>query len=115
MKKKYFLKSKEDFKKVIDSKNYFINEWLILYCSKWPDFKIGISIPSKFLGSVGRNYNKRQIKHIFWKNRIVEKSQAFVLITRKPFLELSFLEKEKKVLKTLKKAKENFFESKKEN
>ncbi|WAM07118.1 ribonuclease P protein component [Mycoplasmopsis cynos] len=97
MQKQFRLKKNWDFQKVIDNKKYVANKYLIIYFLESNEFKIGITIPKKFENSVGRNYNKQQIKAILNQMDILGYKYHFVFIARKEFCRISFKEKEEAV------------------
>lgn len=109
MKKINIIKKNWEFQKIISLKRQYINRFLILYYKKNNDFQIGVSIPKKFAIAAKRNYIKRQIKHILDKNEYINKirNHHFVLIVRKEFINLPFLQKEQQIKKILDKFEQN--------
>ncbi|WAM07366.1 ribonuclease P protein component [Mycoplasmopsis cynos] len=95
MQKQFRLKKNWDFQKVIDNKKYVANKYLIIYFLESNEFKIGITIPKKFENSVGRNYNKQQIKAILNQMDILGYKYHFVFILAKSFVELHLKRKKK--------------------
>lgn len=99
-----------EFQKIIDSKKQIVSKNLIFYYQQQSFFEIGISIPKKFANSVQRNYFKRQIKSIIHELIIVGfvlPKVKCVLITRKTFLSLSFIQKKEKITKLLEELNKN--------
>ncbi|AAT28117.1 ribonuclease P protein component [[Mycoplasma] mobile] len=101
MKRKYILKKNWEFQKIIDSKKQFIFPTIILYYKKSDSFQIGISIPKKFAIAVKRNYLKRQIKSILDQIRPYNLSYEMILIVRKNYLNLNFLQKQQEIKKII--------------
>ncbi|AHH45594.1 ribonuclease P protein component [Mesomycoplasma bovoculi] len=99
-----------EFQKIIDSKKQIVSKNLIFYYQPQGFFEIGISIPKKFANSVLRNYFKRQIKSIIHEliidDFLLPKVKC-VLITRKTFLNLSFMQKKEKITKLLEELNRN--------
>ncbi|CAZ65701.1 Ribonuclease P protein component [Mesomycoplasma conjunctivae] len=89
------------FQEIIDSKQQIVTKNLILYYKKFTNFEIGISIPKKFANSVKRNFYKRQIKNVL--RKLIKNYDLpnfrIILITRKSFLDLKFVQKEEKIQK----------------
>lgn len=60
-----------DFQEILSSKEKVYTNFFVAFGSKRPGFKLGITIPKRFASSVIRNYNRRQIKEIVFKNKIL--------------------------------------------
>lgn len=101
MKKKYILKKNWEFQKIIDSKKQIILPTIILYYQKSKNFKIGISIPKKFANAVKRNFLKRQIKAMLEEIKPWNLKYEIILIIRRNYINLNFLEKQKEVAKII--------------
>ncbi|UWV82277.1 ribonuclease P protein component [Mycoplasmopsis cynos] len=95
MQKQFRLKKNWDFQKVIDNKKYVANKYLIIYFLESNEFKIGITIPKKFENSVGRNYNKQQIKAILNQMDILGYKYHFVFIAQRVLSKLHLKRKKK--------------------
>ncbi|ATO31128.1 ribonuclease P protein component [Mycoplasmopsis bovirhinis] len=93
MKKEFRLSKNWDFEKIINKKQYFANDFLIIYYQKSPDCQIGITIPKKFEDSVGRNFYKRQLKAILRELNIFNLKFHLVIIARKKFCDSLYLVK----------------------
>ena len=104
MRKKNVLKKNWQFQDVIKENKQLVSKNLILYYrASLKPLRIGISIPKKFLNAVGRNYNRRQIRSVITDLNPFEKFfYDTVLIVRKPFLKLSFLQKKASIQTILK-------------
>ncbi len=94
MKKKYSLKSKIKFNKILNKGKKINTPYFLLSSFDSDEFKIGISIPKKLGNAVFRNYNKRVIKNIipsidFYK--LIKKEIVF--IAKEKFIDLSIEEK----------------------
>ncbi|EIE41117.1 ribonuclease P protein component [Mycoplasmopsis canis] len=90
MQKEFRLKKNWDFQEIIDSKQSINNSFLVVYYKKAESFKAGITIPKKFENSVGRNFNKRQLKAIIRELNLYELNYHFVMIARKKFCESEY-------------------------
>lgn len=93
MKKKFRLSKNWDFEKIINAKKYISNDTLIIYYQKSTECKIGITIPKKFEGSVGRNFYKRQLKSILRELKVFNLKYHIIIIARKKFCEISYNDK----------------------
>ena len=104
MKNRYSLKSKILFQKVLDQGKRNYTNHLSVFFLPSKTTKIGISIPRKSGNAVLRNKNKRQIKNIINDfSKIDQLQKNIVIIVKKSFCELSFSEKQTKILDTLNK------------
>lgn len=101
MKKNEIVKKTQDFQKIISLKKQFVSNSLILYYVKSDSFQIGISIPKKFINAVGRNYLRRQIRSIVSSLNYKDIKFRIILIIRKEYMKLSYIEKEKEIVKFL--------------
>ncbi len=114
MKKKYSLKENHVFNDVL-KKGYKINTHYFLLSKKGSkgleNIHIGISIPKKFGNAVFRNKQKRQIRWImanFLKeNDVKDIPINVVILVKKPFIDLSFLDKSILLEQNLKKLLRN--------
>ncbi|WP_025755167.1 ribonuclease P protein component [Mycoplasmopsis cricetuli] len=105
MKKINRLKKNWEFNEVINSKQQFLNKYLIVYYIKANSFKVGLTVPKKFANAVQRNYYKRQLRAIIQNCNLINLEYHFVMIVRKDFFLNSFLEKEKSIRKLFEKFK----------
>ncbi len=99
MKKNEIVKKTQEFQSIIRNKKQFVSNNLILYYVKNDSFQIGISIPKKFINAVGRNYLRRQIRSIVSKINYKNIKYKIILIIRKDFIKLTYIEKETEVKK----------------
>lgn len=100
MKKNLIVKKNWEFQEIINKKQQFISKTLILYHINSDKFQIGISIPKKFANAVLRNYLKRQIKAIIDQEISIGLiNKKIVLIVRKSFINLSFIDKKNELMK----------------
>ena len=94
MKRLYRLLKSEDFKNVLDKKQYVSRENFVIYhkMNNLEHCRVGVSVSSKIGNSVVRHKIKRQIINMV--DQTVEKSFNcdIVIIARKKFLEYSFKE-----------------------
>ncbi|MGL5205181.1 MAG: ribonuclease P protein component [Metamycoplasmataceae bacterium] len=99
MKKHEIVKKTQEFQNIIRNKKQFVSNELILYYIENDSFQIGISIPKKFINAVGRNYLKRQIRAIVSNIDYQDIKYKIILIIRKDYMKLTYLEKEKVIKK----------------
>lgn len=99
MKKRYSLKSKIEFNKIINKGKRVKSKYFYISYKPSKDFKLGISIPKKLGNAVFRNKNKRIIKQIIPKLNIYELNAHVILIARIEFINLSLEEKQKTLAK----------------
>lgn len=104
MKKKEIIKKGSDFTKIINTNNKIKNKYYSIFYVNSNNTLFGISIPKKTGKAVVRNKIKRQLKNIIDKNKInIQKNYNYVIIIRRDILELTYLEKEKELIKLFKK------------
>ncbi|MGL5733084.1 MAG: ribonuclease P protein component [Metamycoplasmataceae bacterium] len=99
MKKQEIVKKTQEFQNIIRNKKQFVSNELILYYMKNDSFQIGISIPKKFVNAVGRNYLRRQIRAIVSNIDYQSIKYKVILIIRKDYMKLTYIEKEKAIKK----------------
>ena len=104
MKKENVLRKNYQFQETISKNKSIINDYLVIYYlpNNLNKLRVGISISKKFINSVKRNKIKRQVRNILDKINCFSKPYDLVIILRKPFLKITFLEKEKIIKNTLK-------------
>ncbi len=109
MKNIYSLKKSSDFDFIISTGNKIYSKNLILfYIDVNLEQKIGISIPKKIAKrAVDRNKNKRIIKSIISSNIELLNNKKIVIISRKSFLGLNFIDKERELKNIFNKVKKN--------
>lgn len=108
MKKINIVKKNKEFKKILDKRKTIGNKYMVIYYNdnEFNRNRYGISVSKKLGNAVTRNKIKRQIKNIIDKNEnLFKKYQDYIIIMKKPFLDLNFEEKEKSVIKLLKYSK----------
>ncbi len=96
MNKEYILKRNEDFKKIIDKKQFIKNKDYIIYYDKnnLHQARFGISVGKKLGNAVIRNKNKRQIRNILSKNKkYYSNGIDYIIIIRRSAIISSFQEK----------------------
>ncbi len=99
MKKHEIVKKTQEFQDIIKNKKQFVSSNIILYYVKHDSFQIGISIPKKFINAVGRNYLRRQIRSIVSNMDYSNIKYKIILIIRKDYMKLTYIEKEKEIVK----------------
>lgn len=99
MKKNEIVKKTQEFQNIIRNKKQFVSNELILYYVENDSFQIGISIPKKFVNAVGRNYLRRQIRSIVSNIDYRNIKYKIILIIRKDYMKLTYIEKEKEITK----------------
>ncbi|MFF2483599.1 ribonuclease P protein component [Paenibacillus sp. NPDC058071] len=108
MHRKLRLRDRSDFNRVYRRGKSFANGQFVVYWSKQPvaePFRLGISASKKVGNAVVRNRMRRVIKEIVRLNegKIVPHID-FILIVRKPAVEMKYKQLEKSVMHVLKKA-----------
>lgn len=106
--RKLRLKSRSDFSRVYRGGKSFANGQFVVYWSKQKiadPFRLGVSASKKIGNAVVRNRMRRLVKEIVRLNaeRIVP-NVDFILIVRKPAVEMSTKDLERSVLHVLKRA-----------
>jgi len=104
MKKINIVRKNEDFKTILNKRQTIGNKYMVIYYDK-NELNInryGISVSKKLGNAVMRNKIKRQLKNIIDKNEnLFKKSQDYIIIVKKTFLDLTFKEKEESIIKLL--------------
>ncbi|NOQ50382.1 MAG: ribonuclease P protein component [Mycoplasmataceae bacterium] len=93
MKKEYSLTSQNYFNKVINKGKKYHSKYFLFSVVDANSFKIGISVPKKLGNAVLRNKNKRQIKNIIHEIYPYANNKHIVMITKEPFIKLTYDEK----------------------
>ncbi len=104
MKKINIVKKNEEFKKVLNNRKTIGNKYIVIYYkeNELNRNRYGISVSKKIGNAVIRNKIKRQVKNIIDKNEnLFKKYQDYIIIMKKPFLDLTFKEKENSIIKLL--------------
>ena len=110
MKKKDIVKSKILFNDIIKEGKRNANKYFVLCYVKNSINKnnYGIAVGKKIGNAVVRNKLKRQIRNIIDNNnKLFPNYYNYIIICKKEILELSFLEKEKELIKIFNKGEKN--------
>src|SRR5690242_2233902 len=101
MEKRYRLMKREHFNRVYRRGQSTANRQFVLYyvpCMDEPNFRLGVSISKKLGNAVIRNRLKRRIKEIVRVNKQkLPCGYTYIIIGRKPALDLDFLQMEKSI------------------
>ena len=102
MKKKNIVKNKEDFTRIINKKNGYVNKYFIINEEVNNDLipKFGITFIKNMCNAVNRNKLKRQIKSI------IDNNKNYIIIIRKDALNKSYKELEDNLISLFNKLKE---------
>lgn len=107
MKKQNRLRRNEDFQKVYRFGKSRANRQFVIYYLKnedQDDFRLGISASKKVAKAVGRNRIKRTLKEIVRLNEDrIRKSYDFIIIVRKPAVDMEYDQMQKSLFHVLKK------------
>ncbi|MDD6272934.1 MAG: ribonuclease P protein component [bacterium] len=103
MNKKYIIKKNEEIQKIIKNSKKIVNKYFIIYLVnnnlKYNRYCVSVS---KKIGKANiRNLYKRRIKDILMKNNF-NSSNDYVIILRKPILDISYQEINNEIIKCLK-------------
>ena len=99
MTKDQIVKKNHEFQKILKGESV-ASETLVVYLKpNNKTLRVGISVPKKFLGAVGRNKQRRHVREILTKLKIWNKQYDCVLILRKKFLNLTFEKKQNELIK----------------
>lgn len=107
MKKKYRIKSNEEFQYIFKHGKSFANRQLVIYYMHAPDqthFRVGLSVGKKLGRAVVRNRIKRYLRECFMalKDQIVP-NVNIVIIARQPTSEMNYHEIKKSLIHLLSK------------
>lgn len=108
MRRKLRLRSRGDFSRVYRGGKSFANGQFVVYWSRHKEadpFRMGVSASKKIGNAVVRNRMRRMVKEIVRKmeDRIVPHTD-FIMIVRKPAVDMRMADMEKSVVHVLKKA-----------
>jgi ribonuclease P protein component len=108
MKKKFVLKNNQDFRRLINNKNYVLNNSFALYYQKndLDHARFGISVSKKHGNAVVRNKLKRQIRMMIDDTFQFSKSCDYLIMIRKDYQKRDYaqnLEELKKLDKKIQK------------
>lgn len=111
MEKDYRLAKREDFNRVYRHGKSMANHQFVLYYLARPgqaQFRLGISASKKIGNAVVRNRIRRVIKEIIRLNQqSIAEGYDYILIVRKPAVDLSYKEVEKSIKHVFRKASLN--------
>ncbi|MGY6172258.1 ribonuclease P protein component [Candidatus Mycoplasma pogonae] len=93
------LRKNWEFQAIINQRRQIFSKHLVFYFQPSVELSIGISVPKKNSNAVARNYYKRQIKSILQTINLNNLNYKIVIIIRKSFLDLSFVDKTKELIK----------------
>ncbi len=109
MKKKYRIKKNADFQKVFQNKDSVANRQFVVYKLKnddHPHFRIGISVSKKLGNAVTRNKIKRYIREVIHEfKEEIDPAYDYVIIARKPVVDMTYHEVKKSLRHVLKVAR----------
>ena len=104
MKKINVVKENKDFAEIINNGKKYWNDTFSMFVKKnhLGKYRFGISVSKKIGNAVTRNRIKRQIREIIDKYKnIYSNDQDYIIIVRRNYINLSFLEIEKKYLELI--------------
>lgn len=105
MKKEYRIKKNQDFQTVFKSGKSSANRQFVVYVLEkegQEHFRIGLSVSKKLGNAVTRNRIKRLIRQFFLEHKTQVEERDYVIIARKPVVEMSYEEVKKSLLHVLK-------------
>lgn len=107
MKKQNIVKSSKDYTRIIKKRQGTANKYFIINEEENEEKipKFGITFTKNIGNAVTRNKLKRRIKSIIDNNHIYQNNKTYIIIARKPSLELTYQELEKNLLELFEKNK----------
>lgn len=106
MKKELRIKKNQDFQVVFKKGRSFANRQFVVYCLEkegQDDFRIGLSVSKKLGNAVTRNQIKRYVRQaIFELKEQLTPGNDYVIIARKPAVDMDFFEFKKSLTHVLK-------------
>jgi ribonuclease P protein component len=106
--RKLRLRNRNDFNRIYRGGKSFANGQFVVYWSKQPlaePFRMGVSVSKKLGNAVVRNRLRRLVKEIVRSNAdVIAERTDFILIVRKPAVEMKMKDLEKSMLHVLRKA-----------
>lgn len=106
MKKINIVKENKDFAKIINNGKKCWNDTFSIYYDKnnCEKYRFGISVSKKIGNAVTRNKIKRQLRMIIDKYKnIYSKNQDYIIIVKKNYINLNFIEATDKYIELIKK------------
>ncbi|MCK5945887.1 MAG: ribonuclease P protein component [Mycoplasmataceae bacterium] len=98
MLKKNVIKKNFEFQDIIHAKKQKVSKYLVAYTRKnQSELRIGISVSKKFANAVNRNKYRRKVRNILDELNMWSIKMDVVLILRKAFLNLTFIEMRKEI------------------
>ena len=98
MLKTQIVRKNHEFQSIINTRDQTVTKFIVLYKKENNSgLRVGISISKKFANAVNRNKYRRKVKSILDNLGLWDKKLDVVLIVRKPFMQLSFEEMQKKI------------------
>ncbi|MFT4416909.1 ribonuclease P protein component [Fredinandcohnia humi] len=108
MKKEYRIKKNQDFQTVFQSGKSSANRQFVVYVLEregQEHFRIGLSVSKKLGNAVTRNRIKRLIRQFFLEHKTLVQEKDYVVIARKPVVDMEYEEVKKSLFHVLKVAK----------
>ncbi|NLW15495.1 MAG: ribonuclease P protein component [Erysipelothrix sp.] len=107
MKKKYRIRSNEEFQEIIAHRKFATSKNFVIYTKdkKEEYARFGIAVPKKVANAVMRNKIKRQVKSFIQAVYKEDMKKDVILIVKKPYLDASYQDNEKDLEKLIKKVK----------
>lgn len=109
MKKEFRVKKNKDFQEAFKKGKSFANRQFVVYSLKKPEqehFRIGLSVSKKIGNAVTRNQIKRYIRQAFHEmENEINNQFDYIIIARKPVVEMDFHEIKKSLTHVLKLSK----------
>ena len=102
MNRQYSLKKNYDIQKIMSKRQSVGSSFYAIYYDFFDDIKVAVSISKKLGKAHVRNYNKRVTKEIIRKNKSLLSNKHLLIIIKEKSMNLSFQEKEREILKLLK-------------
>ena len=107
MNKDKIIKSSKTYSEIISKKQTYKNNYFSLYYQQSEKTLFGITVPKKVGKAHIRNKLKRQIKNIISNNeKNIQNKTSYVIIVKETALDLTYLEKETKLIELFKKVRD---------
>lgn len=110
----YRIKKNEEFKKIIDQRHVLKFKSMIVYYAKnsLENSRFGLSVSKKIGNAVTRNTIKRRFRACIMEISVEDLCIDFIMIARKPVLDMNFIEIKNDFILMSKKLKEKLNEEK---